>query len=53
MPKYEGKQNFSFLSIPEVGEKESAEAAWTKNGFMALWVANMGVYAKSTKNVAI
>ena len=22
MPKYEGKPNFSFLSIPEVGEKQ-------------------------------
>ena len=22
MPKYEGKQKFSFLSIPEVGEKQ-------------------------------
>ena len=31
MPKYEDKQNFSFLSIPEVGEKERAEATWTKN----------------------
>ena len=27
MPKYEGKQNFSFLSIPKAGEKQRAEEA--------------------------
>ena len=25
MPKYEGKQNFSFLSIPEMGQKQRAK----------------------------